>query len=257
VSGNDDYATFLQVFGSTPRVVINGDAIPASQNYSDPTLFDPYTGMTSPIEVKLKQQKFGTDSMRVNIVVYAHADNNLGNQLLYLGLAERTISYNAPNGESNHFNVFRKALWGNEGTAIAIPTTAGDSFTTTVSTLAHPDWNMGQIFTYGFVQDASTREVYQSNSLSPNQQDDVPLGIGIVQSTEVRVFPVPVQNMLQIASNTQSTTTYEIYTFKGELLRQGTFTQNAFVNVSTFEAGVLFVVVNTDEGTTVKRVLKL
>lgn len=257
VDGNDDYAFFMQVYGGTPRIAINGNALPASASYSDPTMYDPYKNLTSPIALSLQQQKFGSDSIRIRMCIKAVDNNAIGNQRVYLGVAESDIAYNAPNGEPLHHRVFRQFLLGNQGTSFDIPAMTGDSITYTVTIPFHFDWNVGKTYAFGYVQNGSTREVYQAEETNPSQQDQIPMSVAQVRLDAVKVFPNPAQNVLQIISNTNAMATYKVFDLKGKLYLQDTFTQHATVNISAFHKGAYFVVVETDRGTTYKRVLKL
>lgn len=257
VGGNDDYAIWNKVYGSTPRIVCNGDAISPSQNYTDPTLFDPYKGQNSALKIELKQQKFGSDSIRVNIKVITVAANNLASQNIYLGLAEKQIVYAAPNGEQTHHNVFRTALWGNVGTSHDLSPNAGDTISYTITVPVHIEWDINQVFAYGFVQEDGALAVHQAEAILPSQQDMVPSGIGIMSSDRVIIYPNPALNTIQISSDSSDESEYQIFDMRGKLMKQASFTNLVFVNVSDFHRGAYFVVVKTSKGTRYKRMLKL
>jgi hypothetical protein len=51
-SENDDRTNFYGIYGGTPRLVINGNVIPAAQNYALSAMFTPYQGLTSPFAAR-------------------------------------------------------------------------------------------------------------------------------------------------------------------------------------------------------------
>lgn len=167
VPENDARTNYYGVYGSTPRLVIQGVVIPSSANYSSPSLFSPYLGQTSPASIHITQSKFGSDSIRVSVVVKTEAPHSLGNLKLFVALAEDTIFYASPNGETKHFDVFRKSLSGATGITVNLPTTVGDSIVYTMSSPAHFAWNFSRIFSLVILQDAATKAVIQSEAVSP------------------------------------------------------------------------------------------
>ena len=153
---------YYGVYGSTPRLVVNGNVIPNIQDYSAASMFAPYQGLTSPVSIHIEQQKFGSDSIHATVVIKAEADNTLGSMLLFAALAEDTVFYAGTNGESRHYNVFRKALSAVTGSAINVPTAAGDSVTATFSSAANSSWNFNRIYTLALLQEASSKNVIQA-----------------------------------------------------------------------------------------------
>ena len=85
---NNARTNYYGVFGSTPRLVINGNVISSSANYSSPAIFTPYLGLTSPASIRIVQEKFATDSIRSTIIVKTEAVNTLGALSLFVALAE-------------------------------------------------------------------------------------------------------------------------------------------------------------------------
>ena len=109
-TANDARTNYYGVYGSTPRLVINGTVISASANYSSSAIFTPYLGLTSPASIRIVQEKFNADSIRLTITIKTEAANTLGALLLFVALAEDTVFYTGGNGEPLHFDVFRKSL---------------------------------------------------------------------------------------------------------------------------------------------------
>ena len=53
VSGNDDRAKYYGVYGSTPRVVVEGTAKGNGESFTDKALFSAELGKTTPIDIQL------------------------------------------------------------------------------------------------------------------------------------------------------------------------------------------------------------
>lgn len=73
---------------------------------------------------------------------------------LYAVAVEDTVFYEAPNGEKEHHNVFRKVLV-NE--ALMIPSTVGDSVVFIAKTANKAEWNASRMYVMAFAQTADKR----------------------------------------------------------------------------------------------------
>ncbi|HZG00826.1 MAG TPA: hypothetical protein VEY71_07480, partial [Chitinophagales bacterium] len=159
VAENDARTNYYGVYGSTPRLVIQGQVIPSSADYSDAALFEPFENQTTPISLTIWQTKFGNDSMRVTYVAKTVAPNTLGTLVLFAALAEDTVFYNSPNGETLHHDVYRKSLAGVASQITVIPAAVGDSVSYTVNFHTDFDWDYARLFAVGVLQDSSTKAV--------------------------------------------------------------------------------------------------
>ena len=124
---NDGRTNYYGIYGGTPRLVIQGTVISSSVNYSSASIFTPYLGQTSPASIKIYQYKYGNDSIRSRIVIKTEATHTLTNLSLFVALAEDTINYTGSNGESVHYDVFRKSYTGTSGISVTLPAVVGDS----------------------------------------------------------------------------------------------------------------------------------
>lgn len=182
VTENDARTNYYGVYGSTPRLVIQGVAIATSANYSSASIFTPYLNQLSPASIKITQAKYGNDSIRSRVVIKTEGTHTLGALKLFVALAEDTVFYTGSNGESMHFDVFRKSLSGASGIAVTLPATIGDSVVFSMASTANTAWNFSRIFTMAILQDATTREVVQSEMAAAGSDQSVPTGIGITSA---------------------------------------------------------------------------
>ena len=164
VSENDARTNFYSVYGSTPRLVIQGVVISTSADYSSSTIFAPYLSQTTPASIRISQTKYGNDSIRSRVVVKTEALHSLGNLKLFVALAEDTVFYTGSNGEPRHYDVFRKSYTGTAGMSVTLPAVVGDSVVYTMSSSSNGVWNLSRINTVAILQEESTKAVIQSEA---------------------------------------------------------------------------------------------
>ncbi len=189
-SENDARTNFYGVYGSTPRLAIQGSAISNSPNpFPNPNLYDSYQGQTSPFSLTVYQGK-DADSIRVQIVLKTVANHSFSDLRLYAAVAEDTIFYTSPNGETLHHDVFRKTFFGPNGILISPPAMIGDSIIFKGSLAKHAAWNFNRIFGYAMIQNSTTRAMVQTDVSNPSA--NVLTANSEVQSfSEVFLYPNP------------------------------------------------------------------
>jgi len=158
---SDGRANYYGVYGATPRLVIQGEAKSISINFSDPALFSPYESQTSPYSLYTSETRLGGDSVRVDVTVKAVTAHALSNAKIFMAYAEEVLPFVAPNGETEHYDVFRKAFTPAEGMIIDLPA-GGDSVMISSTIAVNSEWNMDQMYALAILQDAVTKEVLQA-----------------------------------------------------------------------------------------------
>lgn len=176
-SENDARTNYYGIYGSTPRLVIQGVVISGGANYSSSSIFTPYLGQQSPASIKIVQSKYGNDSIRSRIVIKTESTHSLPGLSLFVALAEDTINYTGSNGEPVHFDVFRKSLTGASGVNIELPATIGDSVVYTMSSTVNTAWNFSKIFTLAVLQETVSKAVVQAQNIAASSNN-----ISIIQS---------------------------------------------------------------------------
>lgn len=256
-TANDDRTKYYGVFGSTPRLVINGNTISNSTSFNNASLFTPYIGEMSPIGIKLSQQKFGIDSVRVKIVLKVMSTHSLGTQNLFVVLAENVIQYNAPNGEREHYDVFRRSLYGTTGMSVTLPTTVGDSLVFIKTVAAHADWDMAEIFALAILQNESDKKVTQSEDLLPSDDESIVLGIANLDVESVySIYPNPAKNQLFVSTDYLGNTDYKLVSITGMQLLSGSFSSKLSLDVSSLPKGVYFITMENVNGISLKKFIK-
>ncbi|MCA6364119.1 MAG: T9SS type A sorting domain-containing protein [Bacteroidetes bacterium] len=244
VADNDGRTNYYSIYGSTPRLVIQGTNIATSANYSASSLFTPYIGQTSPASIRIVQTRFGNDSIRAEIIVKTEAAHTLGNLQLFVALAEDTVFYNAPNGEIRHYNVLRKALSGTSGVSLNLPANIGDSVVFTFSSANNPAWNFMRINTFAILQQSASKavvqaEYYPAQNTSPNS----------VAETQAQNFSVFSTGLSLVVRDEQFTTplTLTLYDVSGRIVLQQTL-QQAYseTDLSALTEGIYLYLITED-----------
>ena len=110
VSENDARTNFYGVYGGTPRAVLQGEVLAPSNPLVSQEQISDRMGEMSDFSIDIRQSPAGNGDVTVTIKVKRESGSGTENLNLYCALAERSISYNAPNGEDEHRNVFRRKL---------------------------------------------------------------------------------------------------------------------------------------------------
>jgi hypothetical protein len=237
-AANDARTNYYGIYGGTPRIVINGDVISASANYSSGALFTPYMGLTSPASIRIDQQKFGTDSIRCSVIIKTEASHSLGSLSLFVALAEDTVFYTGNNGEPMHFDVFRKSLTNTTGNALAISNMIGDSIVYTFSSVADPVWDFDRIYVMAILQQNVNKEVVQAEATSPSDQTVITGLPGIEANLFQAMFPNPSNGILNIDLKPKENITMEIFSSQGKLVKSMNLQPGtSMINIEDLAAG--------------------
>jgi len=202
-SENDARTNYYGIYGATPRLVAMGSVISPGRNFADATIITDELNQTSPFSLKVKEIRSGTDSVTVEVTLTRVAATEEISGLMYVAYAEDTIFYQAPNGEPEHYNVFREAFSGAQGSPIAFPV-LGDSTVWQATIAQRPEWDMDRMFAIAMVQNASTQAIWQAETTSSVEEAST---TSISASTHIfRIFPNPAKNILQVEGATQKMT---------------------------------------------------
>ena len=195
-----DAATRVSYYGVTGVPYATMDGVPQTgTNYTGAPanvtqgLINTEYAVPSPIEVSLQHYvSAGLDSVYSNLLVKC-TQNFTGNLVAHNVIIEKWIHFASPpgtNGEKDFYNVMKKMLPTSAGTAIPSTMAAGDYV------LIEGAWKFGtvydvtQIAAVGFVQDKSTKTVFQSG----------------LSSTSALVLPYTTDLQVMSVSNVPSVT---------------------------------------------------
>lgn len=208
---NDARTHFYGVFGSTPRLVVNGSAI--SHSALNSTLSDAANATTN-FDIQVTQEQVSGNHFNVNVIIKKIATDNLSAALLFAGVSEDTIYQTTKNGENTHYNVFRKALSTVTGTNIALPENIGDSIVYHFNYTAPSNWNTNHLHTIAMLQRSDKSIINAAKSINTNNNTT---GISAIENKTYSVYPNPVTSgsfYITIGGDE-----LQIYSLSGQLIK--------------------------------------
>lgn len=245
-ASSSDARRFYYGITGTPALVLNGFAIPAATNYNQTSLFTPFQSQTSPISIRVEQQKYGSDSIRVRVVVKTEAMHSLGTEQLWVGLAEDTVFYAGPNGETEHYDVYRVNLG---FVPINIPLAVGDSLVYSYTAFSNANWDFNRIFAFAMVQNTSNQSVTQSESTSPST-NNLTVNSQKLESplNRVLIYPNPTTNALNVRLENDLETSVVLYNSIGQVVQQLKFKESGELFLGDLAKGIYSIRLSNRKG---------
>ncbi len=238
---NDARTNYYGVYGGTPRLVIQGNVISTSTNYGNSALFMPYQNQVSPASLQPHLSLVGSDSIQVSTCIKTEAAHSLGDLRLFVALSEDTLWYSSPNGETQHYHVFRRALSNPHGAPLSLPNNIGDSVVYTATVALHPTWDVSRLRAIAILQTADTREVIQAEQ-STNANSPVATTLANIAEMLVSVNPNPAHNQLTFSLPDHSPpTTAELYDATGRRCATYALQQSGTILLPPLSPGIYWV----------------
>lgn len=156
---NSARASYYSIFG-TPRVLFNGSSGTSAGQVSA-SMLEGRVGQSSPLAIQVRESGFA--NRQVEVEVFSIGAPPSGDLRLFVAVVEKEIQYNAPNGETLHHDVFRDMLTDIGGDPFS-PAAAGGSATASFDFAVQSGWQENQVYVLAFVQDFSTKEVFNSGT---------------------------------------------------------------------------------------------
>jgi len=250
---NDARTNYYNIYGSTPKILINGTVIQVNNNYNSPMIFDPFENNTTQFSVRMSQTRSG-DSIYVQTSVKRVADGGVTSLLLYGGLAEDTVNYTGSNGESRHYDVFRKAVFGLNGTSFQAPASIGDSIQFSGTVAISSIWNLSRLYAYSIIQESGNRKVVQSEALPAGSLNVT--GTQEIQIPQISLYPNPVKDILVFESPSETLFKAKILDGLGRQVSEFKVRGKAVISTREMVPGMYFVVLQSEGKQKVLRFLK-
>jgi hypothetical protein len=241
-------AAYYNIPGS-PRVTLNG-AAHAGTSYVTPPIIQT-AATTSPISVKVSETLGTTGGARtVTIKIKSVGVIPTGNHKLYVAVVEKKTNYVSPNGEREHFNVFRKFLTNNSGNDITLTANEQSIFFNYVPDLG----TSAQLYVVAWVQNTTSKEVLNSGT----RFDGVTATNDLSVDTQITVSPNPTTAKTLIRFDKLTPQYLTVYNSMGSILMTEKMTNSTSyeLNLSDFSTGVYIVKIKTAEGIGVKKIIK-
>lgn len=238
---NNARTNYYGVFGGTPKLVINGNPIATSQNYADAAMFSPFV-TTSNFTISIKQYAVGIDSIRSEISIKRIASGApTGTASLFAGLVEDTVFGNGGNGEAQHYNVLRRALFTPQGQTINLPMNVGDSVVFNKTENFNSVWNTSRIRTVAILQEEVSKFVIQSELSTTAQISAATLIKSNITNATKCFYPNPASQYIRLLGYKYELFNYELSNQFGQVIMNGKFNNEQRINISALSDGIYFV----------------
>jgi hypothetical protein len=241
-------ATYYNIPGS-PRVTLNGAAQTGTPYITPPIIQAAAT--TSPISVKVSET-LGTIGLERSVTVKVKSVGAIpaGNHKLYLAVVEKKTNYASPNGETVHYNVFRKFLTNNSGNDITLTANEQSIFFNYIPDLG----TSAQLYVVAWVQNATTKEVLNSGT----RFDGVTATNELSIDNQITVSPNPTTAKTILTFDKLTPQYLTVQNLTGAVLLSEKLVNSTFyeLNLSDFATGVYLLKIKTAEGISVKKIVK-
>ncbi|MBX2893077.1 MAG: Omp28-related outer membrane protein [Saprospiraceae bacterium] len=249
---NSARASYYSVFG-TPSIAMNGALQPSSNPLLSNATLQNFLGQTSPLWLQVSES--GSGNART-VTVNAHSLGNIptGAYKLYVAIVEKVVNFAGGNGETVHYDVFRKMATDING-ADFTPAAMGQSVSASFNFNISGSWNANEIYTIAWVQNTATKEVLNSGTrfdpLVTSTQEPAP------QSIQIQPNPASEVAFARIGDDTAQQV--EVFAVNG---RQASVTfEHAEagairIPTATLPAGVYFVKIRGEKGVYVAKMVK-
>lgn len=241
VQQNDDRTQHYGIYGGTPRAVIQGTVVGVSSQVVDSATIANQTGQQSPIDLSITEYWITNDSVKVEIKLKTVAAHTYSNTVLYIPITENLLQYNAPNGETQHHDVFRKAIYdiNGAGLQVALPTTVGDSVVVTGGYRIDAVWDTTQLSVTAILQAVNNKEVIQVGRSSHRMAATATSVLNIKnQPQQLETFPNPVVDLFTIKGLSVPRALAELYNLSGQLVKTAIIEEGSQLNIKNLENGV-------------------
>ncbi|MCC7298127.1 MAG: T9SS type A sorting domain-containing protein [Bacteroidia bacterium] len=252
---NDARTNYYGIYGSTPRLVINGSAISSGSNYSSNSIFTAQQSQTTPASVSVTQSNFGTDSIKSTVIIKTEASHSLGTLALFVAMVEDTVTYTGGNNEKKHFDVYRKSASQTTGLRVTLPATVGDSQIYTFYTKYNSVWNKSRIYTLAILQDSSTKSLVQAaaSKVIGNQVASMKTPSA---SSLISVYPNPAAEFANIAFNGTLPWNVEVYNSNGtKVYSKKVETMTTSIDLSALPASIYVIRAFNTENTVTQKII--
>ena len=259
---NDERTKFYGLFGGTPTFTVNGVEKFSSQ-VQNKDVYTPFENQTSPFSITTTLKPKGPDSIAVEVKITTVASHQMGNMYLYVPMAENTVLYDAPNGEDEHFDVFRQSFTGANPIVVSLSTQVGEVYTYRAALKLNDIWEAKRLFALAILQ-TSTKingnfEVVQADK-SALFNPDILSNVNelLDQGINFSIVPNPASSTITIPQFEQaSPTDVLIFNQFGALAMKTVLSNNKEIDISSLNEGVYFLKINNKQYSKYQKFLKL
>jgi len=224
ISENTARLNFYPMVFGTPTVAINGIQFKSSSGVTN-TILDGVTGGESWLKVKV-DETFG-NTRTAQITLTDHVGGSLETGKLFAVVVERLILYNAPNGETQHHNVFRKFLTDVNGEDVDM---SSGMATREYQYTLDAGWQADEVYVIAWLMNPDTKEIYNSGT----RFDPSLSGTKDLERLALNVYPNPVSEEVSIVlPNGFSDAVLSVFDASGKVIYDQSTVGNSIVKILT------------------------
>ncbi|MCB0685273.1 MAG: Omp28-related outer membrane protein [Saprospiraceae bacterium] len=237
--------------GGTPSLFLNGQSTSTSSALAFGDAIGAKLGQTSSISVEVDE----VSSSQVRITIESSADLS-GEYRLFVALLEKHLAFDAPNGESEHFDVLRDFVSSADGDPVNIPA-AGESMNVSYSFFVPDGVDPDEAYILAFVQNYSTKEILNSGT----KFDEISTStVDASDIAELTTFPNPATDQLHVGVGKDfDIHKMEIFSQNGQLMKSVSLTtpeKEASVGISALSSGTYLLHVDLGNTIAISRFIK-
>jgi hypothetical protein len=239
----DARATFYGLAG-TPSVSINGGALQSVSNVSVGVL-QGEAAKRSPIGIQVTESLSGNNVI-ATIQVKTFGTVPAGTYKLYAAQVLKRVNQATPNGESIHYDVFRKWMM-NNGVPFT-PASVGSSVTMSYTYPNETIWGSNDNYLVVFVQNTATKEVLNSG----NKFDEAlpsPTSETANLNQKILLYPNPAKEDITLDFTDLNAISFAVLNAQGQIIDNQLITSaTKKLSLTNYAKGIYWIRVQTSEG---------
>jgi len=236
-----------------PRTARDGETFNNKYSSIDPNLieYQKRSLKPSPFEITISFGNNPAELLNVGATVKAVEDFNRP-VLVRIAVVEKAINGNDVGLPGNTFhNVVKKLLPDASGTRVNITWLKSQGTYTTVNQSHNPVgfYNKNQMAVVVFVQDETTKEVYQTAYAEPTVIPSGITAIGEELNDQIQLYPNPTKDKVFLQTKNLGLLKYEIYDGLGKIVGEGEFSENIHeLDTQKYAAGLYMIRLRDGQG---------
>lgn len=247
---NDERTNYYDIYGSTPKLVVQGVLNPFSIPFGSDEVFSQYQDQMSEVSISIEQTKIGEESIEAIVTITTVSEHNYTDVDILVGVAEKLVEFSAPNGEDEHHDVFREAVTDITGQSLTLPD-VGSSTTMTYVLPQDDEWDFSQTYFFVILNDANTKEVIQSHAAS-----NISTSLIDVDLNSIEIYPNPTSEIINVKLNQQLVSKAMIYDLLGNKMIEKEIKAETQINISQLPSGIYFLEIDNASGRSIKKFIR-
>lgn len=184
---NDDRTKFYNIYGATPRTILNGEQVSYS---SLNAAIESKSSNMSNYSIDVIQTEGTNNQFWVQTVIKKIANDSSKYAKILVLVLEDTIQQTGNNGEPTHYHVFRKAMTAITGNMVELPANIGDSLVINNNFIAETSWDIKRLHSMAILQNNS--KTLLNSGVSKNNKGSTGWKEEIFEAYAPFIFPNPI-----------------------------------------------------------------